>query len=109
MRPLEPGLAFRGYFRNEAAGRDLVRDGCFSTGDLARRDADGFLFFAGRKKDSVRRRGVNISAWEVERVILTYDGIEECALVGVPSEPKTSSTLSLSTRRRVCSTVLGGA
>ncbi len=86
VRPKEAGLAFRGYYRNEAAARELVQDGWFHTGDLARRDADGFLFFAGRKKDSVRRRGVNISAWEVERVVLAHDAVEECALIGVPGE-----------------------
>lgn len=85
-RPLEEGLAFKGYYRMEEASAALVKDGWFSTGDLARRDEDGFLFYAGRKKDSVRRRGVNISAWEVERIVLTHDAIEECALIGVPSE-----------------------
>ncbi len=85
-RPKDPGLAFRGYYRNEAAAAELVQDGWFHTGDLARHDADGFLFFAGRKKDSVRRRGVNISAWEVERVVLAHDAVEECALIGVPGE-----------------------
>jgi crotonobetaine/carnitine-CoA ligase len=86
VRPREAELAFRGYFRMEEAGAALVKEGWFSTGDLARRDEDGFLFYAGRKKDSVRRRGVNISAWEVERIILTHEDIEECALIGVPSE-----------------------
>lgn len=86
VRPLEEGLAFKGYFRMEEASAALMKDGWFSTGDLARRDEDGFLFYAGRKKDSVRRRGVNISAWEVERIVLTHDAIEECALIGVPSE-----------------------
>ncbi|MBN9444662.1 AMP-binding protein [Bosea sp. (in: a-proteobacteria)] len=86
VRPREEGLAFKGYFRMPEAGAALVKDGWFSTGDLARRDEDGFLFYAGRRKDSVRRRGVNISAWEVERIILTHDEIEECALIGVPSE-----------------------
>ncbi|HEV7256977.1 MAG TPA: AMP-binding protein [Bosea sp. (in: a-proteobacteria)] len=86
VRPLEAGLSFIGYFRMPEASAALMKDGWFSTGDLARRDEDGFLFYAGRKKDSVRRRGVNISAWEVERILLTHDDIEECALVGVPSE-----------------------
>lgn len=86
VRPIEPGLAFKGYFRMEEASAALVQDGWFSTGDLGRCDEDGFLFYAGRKKDSVRRRGVNISAWEVERIVLTHDGIEECALIGVPSD-----------------------
>lgn len=85
VHPREAGLEFRGYFRN-AAGAALVEDGWFRTGDLARRDKDGFLFYAGRKKDTLRRRGVNISAWEVERVIAAHDAIEECALVAVPGE-----------------------
>jgi len=62
-------------------GRRWVR-----TGDLARRDEDGRFYFAGRTKDSVRRRGINISAWEVERVINEHQDVEECALVGVPGE-----------------------
>jgi crotonobetaine/carnitine-CoA ligase len=85
-RAREPGLHFLGYFRNEAATQDCQRDGWFRTGDLARQDADGDLYFLGRAKDSVRRRGINISAWEVERVLLEHPGIEECALIGVPSE-----------------------
>src|SRR6185369_14917578 len=45
-----------------------------------------WFYYAGRTKDAVRRRGINISAWEVERVINEHDDIEECALVGVPGE-----------------------
>ena len=81
-----PGLGFLGYFRNDEASRACMRGDWFCTGDLARRDAQGYLTFAGRKKESVRRRGVNISAWEVERIIGAHDAIEECALIGVPSE-----------------------
>ena len=58
----------------------------FQTGDLGRRDADGWFYYAGRSKDSVRRRGINISAWEVERVINEHADVEESALVGVPGE-----------------------
>jgi carnitine-CoA ligase len=58
----------------------------FCTGDLARRDEQGYYYFAGRKKDVVRRRGINISAWEVERVVGEHEAIAECALVGVPSD-----------------------
>lgn len=60
-------------------------DGWIQTGDLAREDSAGYLFFEGRKSDSVRRRGENISAWEVERVVVQHPSVEECALVGVPS------------------------
>lgn len=86
FRALAPGLGFLGYFRNEQATAEAMRGEWFLTGDLARRDAEGWLYFAGRGKDSVRRRGVNISAWEVERVLLDHPAIEECALIGVPSE-----------------------
>lgn len=85
-RACDPGLRFLGYFQNEQASRDAMRGEWFRTGDLARRDEDGFYYYAGRSKDVVRRRGVNISAWEVEQVINGHDLIEESALIGVPSE-----------------------
>lgn len=64
----------------------VFRDLWFHTGDVLRRDADGFLYFVGRRKDIVRRRGENISAAEVEMVIETHPDVLECAVVGVPSE-----------------------
>ena len=86
VRARERGLNFLGYFRNAEAAAATMRGDWFCTGDLGRKDAQGYYYFAGRKKDSVRRRGVNISAWEVERVVNEHPDIEECALVGVPSE-----------------------
>jgi crotonobetaine/carnitine-CoA ligase len=65
--------------------RTTTRDGWIQTGDLGRADERGFLYFAGRKSDSLRRRGENVSAWEVERMIVQHEAVEECALVGVPS------------------------
>jgi crotonobetaine/carnitine-CoA ligase len=86
FRAREPGLGFLGYVDNPDATAAAMRDGWFRTGDLARQDEEGDFFFAGRAKDSIRRRGINISAWEVERVLLDHPDIEEVALVGVPSE-----------------------
>lgn len=86
VRSLEPGLHFLGYFRNPQASSDTMRGDWFCSGDLARQDVQGYYYFAGRKKDTVRRRGINISAWEVERVIGEHPAVAECALVGVPSE-----------------------
>ena len=86
VRAREPGLHFLGYFRNEGATRAAMRGDWFRTGDLVKSDADGWLYYAGRKTDSVRRRGINISAWEVERVVNDHEAIEECALLGVPGE-----------------------
>ena len=86
VRAREPGLHFLGYFRNEEATRTAMLGDWFRTGDLVKSDADGWLYYAGRKTDSVRRRGINISAWEVERVVNDHAAIEESALVGVPGE-----------------------
>lgn len=85
-RPRQPELDFLGYFRNPEAESEVRVNGWFHSGDLARRDEEGFLFYAGRKKEMVRRRGVNISAWEVEQVVNKFDGVAESALVGVASE-----------------------
>ena len=90
VHALEDRLGFLGYFRNDAASTEAWReiDGqrWYLTGDLARQDADGWFYYAGRSKDSVRRRGINISAWEVERVINEHPDVEESALIGVPGE-----------------------
>ena len=86
IRALEPGLGFLGYFRNPQADAAARRGDLFLTGDLAHRDASGNLFYAGRKKDMLRRRGINIAAWDVESVIAQHDAVAEVALVGVPSE-----------------------
>ncbi|MFN3207578.1 MAG: AMP-binding protein [Roseovarius sp.] len=85
-RGRQDGLGFIGYFRNEQTTRDAVRDGWLLTGDLGRMDDDGYIFYAGRKKEMLRRRGVNISAWEVEQVVNKHPDVAECALIGVPSE-----------------------
>jgi carnitine-CoA ligase len=75
-----------GYWGEPEKTREVLRDGCVYTGDLAMVDADGDYYFKGRKKDALRRRGENISAWEVERVINAAPGVEESAVIGVDSE-----------------------
>lgn len=86
LRPRDPWSFFAGYWRKPEATADAFRNGWFHTGDLASVDDDGFLFFEGRKKDAIRRRGENISAQEVEDAILTHPGVRACAVVGVSSE-----------------------
>ncbi|NKK69370.1 AMP-binding protein [Rhizobium leguminosarum bv. viciae] len=86
IRPKVSGLEFRGYYGRPNSVAELVTDGWFATGDLMRRDREGYFYYAGRLKDSVRRRGVNISSWEVERVFQAHEEVEECALIGVPGE-----------------------
>jgi crotonobetaine/carnitine-CoA ligase len=57
----------------------------FHTGDRGRMDEDGYFYFVDRMKDAIRRRGENISSWEVEKVLNTHEAVLESAVVGVPS------------------------
>jgi len=85
QREREPGLLMKGYFKNPEATRAALRDGWLHTGDLGYRDAEGFFYFAGRTRDRIRCRGENVSAWEIERVVSACPGVDECAVIGVPS------------------------
>jgi crotonobetaine/carnitine-CoA ligase len=71
--------------RSLNAAAATTKDGWIKTGDLARQDENEYLYFEGRRSDSLRRRGENVSAWEVERIIARHPAVAECALVGVPS------------------------
>lgn len=79
------------YFKNEEASKKLIiqdKDGkkWFSTGDLAYKDEDGWYYYVDRKKDSIRRRGENIAAYSIEKIIDLHDKILESAAFGVKSE-----------------------
>ncbi|MCD6569100.1 MAG: AMP-binding protein [Deltaproteobacteria bacterium] len=74
------------YYKNEKATNDKVRDGWLYTGDLVRTDEDGYLYFVGRNTESMRRGGENVSAYEVEHVIMKHPAIEDVAVYAVPSE-----------------------
>ena len=80
------GLITKGYHKNPGATAGAIRDGWLHTGDLGFLDPDGDLFYVGRTKDCIRRRGENISAWEVERVLNMHPEIIESAVIGVESE-----------------------
>jgi crotonobetaine/carnitine-CoA ligase len=79
------GVFLPGYLDNPAATDQALRNGRLHTGDMARFDADGDLFFVGRRTDSMRVRGENVSAWEVERVFSSHPAVRACAAVGVQS------------------------
>jgi crotonobetaine/carnitine-CoA ligase len=96
-QPLAPGLVgelcFRhpkgqlsAYHKLPDATAEAYRGGWFHSGDLAKTDADGFYYFCGRKKASIRRRGENISAWEIETVVDQHPALLESAAFAVPSE-----------------------
>jgi len=86
VREREPNLIMKGYFDNPTATSAALVDGWLRTGDVGYTDADGFFYYAGRMKDSLRRRGENISAWEVERVFADHPAIAECAVIGVEND-----------------------
>jgi len=83
-RPGAPNMMAIGYWNRPEATAAAVRDLWFHSGDLGSFDADGFLWFRGRKRDSLRRRGENISAFELEQTVRGAPGVAECAAVGVP-------------------------
>lgn len=85
LRPANPRLMTEGYFRDAQTTAEAFRDGWYHTGDAGSRDTDGSFRFAGRLKDFIRRRGENISAFEIEREALTHPAVAEAAAVGVPS------------------------
>jgi fatty-acyl-CoA synthase len=72
-----------GYHNDAAATAQSMRDGFFSVGDLARRDASGHYFIEGRKRDMVISGGVNVYPAEVEGVLEQHPGVREVAVVGV--------------------------
>jgi crotonobetaine/carnitine-CoA ligase len=79
-------IIMQGYFRDPEQTRAAFRDGWFLTGDLVRRDADGFYFHISRKKDIIRRRGENIAGAELDRVIGAHPGVLEVAAIPVAAE-----------------------
>ena len=81
-----PGALTRGYFRDPDATSNAMRDGAFRTGDVGSWDAVGNMYFHGRLGDSVRVRGENVTAAEVEEVARTHPAIEDCAMIGVAAE-----------------------
>jgi crotonobetaine/carnitine-CoA ligase len=81
-----PGLLTPGYLGNPGATARLLRNGRLHSGDFGRRDAAGNFYFAGRMTDSLRHRGQNVSAWEVETALAAHPDIAETAVVGVPAE-----------------------
>ena len=75
-----------GYLDNAQATAEALRDGWFHTGDMARRDEDGYLYIAGRFKDMLISGGENVYAAEVEAAFLEHPAVAECALIAQPDE-----------------------
>jgi carnitine-CoA ligase len=80
-----PSVLTSGYEGDPEATAEATRDGWLRSGDLGRVDEDGFFYFADRIKHSIRRRGENISSWELEAVVAGHPAVAEACALGVPS------------------------
>jgi len=82
-----PTSGFEGYYRNEEATNARFRDGWYWSGDLAYRDGEGWLYFAGRSNEWLRVDGENFAAGPVETIISRHDDIRSVAVYAVPDDP----------------------
>lgn len=83
---LKGPMCMTGYWRNQKATKETIRDGWLYTGDLVRRDNEGYFYVVGRKKDMFISGGENVYPPELEQVIRSYPGVREVAVIGVPDE-----------------------
>jgi fatty-acyl-CoA synthase len=73
-----------GYWNNEAATAESYVDGWFRTGDLARRDDEGFFYIAGRRKEMFITGGVNVYPAEIEAELVAHPEVSDAAVIAVP-------------------------
>ena len=85
VRSDRPWSLNHGYYGDPEATAEAWRNGWFHTGDGFRYDAEGYFYFVDRIKDAIRRRGENISSFEIENEITAFPSVAEAAAVGVPS------------------------
>ncbi|GAA1023301.1 ATP-dependent acyl-CoA ligase [Acrocarpospora pleiomorpha] len=86
VRPMQPHSIFEGYYGEPEATALKFRNLWFHTGDLGRIDEDDYFYFEDRKDDYLRRRGENISSYEVETAIIRHPAVSQVGVVGVRSE-----------------------
>lgn len=77
---------FQGYYNDSSATRDRLKHGMYWSGDLAYRDADGWIYLAGRTADWMRVDGENMTAAPIERILLRHDAVNQVAVYPVPDE-----------------------
>ena len=85
-RPRLPSIMMDGYLNKPEETLRTIKNLWFHCGDYVRRDAEGYFYFSGRKKERIRRRGENVSGFEVERIIGMHPDISEVAAVAYPAE-----------------------
>jgi long-chain acyl-CoA synthetase len=103
----------KGYFNNAEATAEVLRDGWLHTGDMARRDAEGYYTIVDRKRDIIKTSGFLVYPAEVEEIICTFPDVAEAAVVGVPDAdrgelvkalivPRTGAKLNVTTLDGLC-------
>ncbi|SFP26042.1 AMP-binding protein [Variovorax sp. 770b2] len=95
----DPWRATTGYYKMPEATLAASRNQWFHTGDRGMRDADGYLWFVDRKKDCIRRRGENISAFEVEQIIATHPEVGNAAVFPVATQTNDEEVCAVVVRR----------
>ncbi len=85
VRSKLPWTMCSGYYGMPDGDREAMRNLWFHTGDGLRRDEDGWYYFVDRLKDAIRRRGENISSYEIEQAVLDNDAVAECGVVAAPA------------------------
>ena len=91
---------FNGYWNRPEETAAAFRDGWLSVGDLAKRDADGYVYIVDRKKDMVISGGVNIYPREIEEVLLTHPAVSDAAVIGILDERWGERLLACIVRRK---------
>jgi long-chain acyl-CoA synthetase len=93
LAPGEPGEmlvkgpnVMKGYLNKEEETGNVLKDGWFHTGDIARKDEDGYIYIVGRKKEMISVRGLKVSPLEIEEILYAHPNIQEAAVVGVKDE-----------------------
>jgi crotonobetaine/carnitine-CoA ligase len=86
VRPKKPNAVFFGYYKRPQESLDMMRNLWIHMEDVGYRDEAGFFYFVDRKKDAIRRRGENISSYEIEKIVNLHPAVAETAAIGVPSE-----------------------
>jgi acyl-CoA synthetase (AMP-forming)/AMP-acid ligase II len=77
---------FKGYWERPEETAKVLRDGWLVTGDLCRRDAEGYIYLAGRKRDMIKTGGINVYPAEIEPVLMSHANVDLAAVVGIPDK-----------------------
>ncbi|MCE1179492.1 MAG: long-chain fatty acid--CoA ligase [Micrococcales bacterium] len=88
---------FKGYLDNPEATAQAIVDGWFRTGDIGRKDEDGFIWIVDRKKDLIIRGGFNVYPREVEEVLARFDGVSQVAVIGIPDAERGEEVMAVVT------------